>query len=457
MLRLYNSISKQKEFFKSIKPQEISMYVCGVTVYDHCHLGHARCMVVFDMMVRYFKYLGYQVNFVRNITDVDDKIIRKAQESGKQPEMVANTFIHSMQEDAISLNIEFPNCEPKATDYIPQMIEMIKTLIDKNYAYVAKNGDVCFSVEKFQSYGKLSRQDLSQLVSGARIDVVEEKTSPLDFVLWKRSKEHEPSWSSPWGEGRPGWHIECSAMASCILGTPIDIHGGGLDLQFPHHENEIAQSEAASDTTFANYWLHVGLLQLNHEKMAKSTGNFLTIKAALKRYPAEVLKLFFMSGHYRSPLNFSDENLQQFHKTLQRLYQTLNQFKSTSTEIDKSWLKCFEEKMNDDFNTPEALAVLFELNSLINKDKRHDLIVTLKFLANLLGFLHLEPAQFLQANFGTDSSLSDEEINHFITERKNARNNKDFQKADDIRKQLVNHGIELEDKIEGTTWRRVVD
>ncbi len=455
MLYLYNSLSKQKELFKPLVPNTISMYVCGVTVYDHCHLGHARCMVVFDMMVKYFRYLGYQVHFTRNVTDIDDKILKKALEQHQSFENISKIYIESMHQDTDALGISHPDIEPLATAHIPEMIEMIQTLISLGYAYQAQNGDVCFSVEKFKDYGKLSRQNIEQLLSGARIDVVDEKASPLDFVLWKSSKPSEPAWESPWGPGRPGWHIECSAMAKAHLGPRIDIHGGGLDLQFPHHENEIAQSEASSGETFANYWLHVGLLQLNHEKMAKSTGNFMTIKDALRQYHPEVIKWFFMSAHYRSPLNYSDEMLSQAHKGLQRLYQTLKNFDNNqSSEIDETWLSRFDESMQDDFNTAEAMAILFELNNFINKEKNASLVPTLKKMANLLGVLFEEPLRFLQ--FSIEESLSEQEILNWIEKRRAARLEKQFQVADDIRKHLLEQGIELEDTASGTNWRRVI-
>jgi cysteinyl-tRNA synthetase len=454
MLYLYNSLTKQKELFKPLVPQHISMYVCGVTVYDHCHLGHARCMVAFDMMTRYFRFLGYHVQFIRNITDVDDKIIKKALESQQDFDAVSQRFIESMHDDASSLGLKGPDVEPLATEHIEEMKQMIQTLIDKGFAYCAANGDVCFSVEKFKSYGKLSKQNIKQLLAGVRIDVADDKQSPIDFVLWKSSKPGEPAWSSPWGEGRPGWHIECSAMAKAHLGAQIDIHGGGLDLQFPHHENEIAQSEACNGVPFANYWLHVGLLQLNHEKMAKSTGNFMTIKDALKQYHPEVIKWFFMSAHYRSPLNYTEEMLQQAQKGLQRLYQTLKNFSSEAnhSNVDETWLARFNQAMCDDFNTPEAIAIIFELNNLINKEKQGHLIPTLKKMAQLLGVLNDSAQAFLQ--FSSEESLSEQEILDWIHKRKTARLEKQYQVADEIRQYLLSHGVELEDTAQGTDWRR---
>lgn len=453
MLYLFNSLSKQKEAFKPLIEGHVSMYVCGVTVYDHCHLGHARCMVVFDMVANYFRHLGYQLKFVKNITDIDDKIIKKALQTEQTYDKVSQTFIESMRQDAETLGMKAPDVEPLATEHIDDMLQMIQILMDKGYAYQAQNGDVCFSVEKFQHYGQLSRQNTEQLISGVRVDVADDKQSPLDFVLWKSSKPGEPAWSSPWGEGRPGWHIECSAMAKAHLGPHIDIHGGGLDLQFPHHENEIAQSEACNGETFANYWMHVGLLQINHEKMAKSTGNFLTIKDALKNYHPEVIKWFFMNAHYRSPLNYSEEMLNQAYKSLQRLYQTLKNFDDKGEgAIDEAWLSRFNQAMCDDFNTSEAIAIIFELNTLINKDKAIHLIPTLKKMTNLLGVLFEEPQHFLQ--FSVQAQMTDSEIRSWIDKRNLARQEKRYQDADDIRQNLLKQGIELEDGPAGTQWRR---
>jgi cysteinyl-tRNA synthetase len=454
MLKIFNSISKQKEIFVPLTPNQVKMYVCGVTVYDHCHLGHARCMVVFDMMARYFRHLGYQLTFVRNITDIDDKIINKAAKEDVNYLDISTRYAQSMHEDARALGIIGPDLEPKATEHIEDMLDMIQTLIALGHAYLADNGDVCFAVETFAEYGKLSKQNIEQLMSGVRIEVNEKKRSPLDFVLWKQAKPGEPAWDSPWGPGRPGWHIECSAMARHHLGQHIDIHGGGLDLQFPHHENEIAQSEACNQTVFANYWLHVGLLQLNQEKMAKSTGNFLSIKDALKKYHPEVIKLFFMSSHYRSPLNFSEENLEQADKALQRLYQSLKNLPDQA-ELDSSWVKRFEQAMNDDFNTADALAVVFELNSEINRHKNYLLIFTLKYLLNLLG-LGQSPALDVLQFYSQQDGMNEAEIAAFISARKEARLAKDFAKADEIRQTLLSKGIELEDSASGTTWRRKI-
>jgi len=453
MLKIYNSLRKQKEEFKPLTPPLVKMYVCGVTVYDHCHLGHARCMVVFDMIARYFRHLGYQLQFVRNITDIDDKIIQKAMKEDVNYLDISQRYTASMHEDAEALGIIGPDVEPKATAHIQDMLEMIKTLLLQGNAYVAENGDLCFAVDSFADYGKLSKQNIEQLMSGVRIEVNDTKRSPLDFVLWKQAKPGEPSWDSPWGPGRPGWHIECSAMAKHHLGSHIDIHGGGLDLQFPHHENEIAQSEACNQVSFANYWVHVGLLQINHEKMAKSTGNFLTIKDALKTYHPEVIKLFFLSSHYRSPLNFSPESLAQADKTLQRIYQTLKLAQAQDV-IDPSWLAKFEEAMNDDFNTADAMAVIFELNSEIHRHQNLSLIATFKYLLNILGLGESSVLEVLQ--FSATDGLKEQEIAAYIEARAKARLDKDFQKADEIRKLLLSQGIELEDSSQGTSWRRKI-
>lgn len=453
MLSVFNSLSKQKEAFKPIIPGQVSMYVCGVTVYDHCHLGHARCMVVFDMVAHYLRHVGYQLKYVKNITDIDDKIIKKAIQTQQTFDVVSQTYIESMHQDATCLGMNAPDVEPLATEHIDDMLLMIQSLMDKGYAYLAQSGDVCFAVEKFKAYGQLSRQNTEQLIAGARVDIADDKRSPLDFVLWKSSKPGEPAWESPWGLGRPGWHIECSAMAKAHLGSHIDIHGGGLDLQFPHHENEIAQSEACNGEHFANYWMHVGLLQINHEKMAKSTGNFLTIKEALNQYHPEVIKWFFMNAHYRSPLNYSEEMLTQAYKSLQRLYQTLKNFDGEVDDpIDESWFSRFNEAMCDDFNTSEAIAIIFELNTLINKDRQAQWIPTLKKMANLLGVLYEEPQDFLQSS--VRSQISESEILSLIEQRNQARLEKRYQDADDIRKHLLTQGIELEDGASGTQWRR---
>jgi len=453
MLNLYNSLTRTKELFKPLKPGKIGMYVCGITVYDRCHLGHARSMVCFDVIVRFLRSQGYEVTYVRNITDIDDKIIVRANERGVSIDELTAQYINAMHDDARALNILPPNIEPRATSHIDSIIQLIKQLIDKGYAYVSDNGDVCYQVEQFADYGKLSHKDVDGLIAGARIDVVKEKRSPLDFVLWKKAKPGEPCWPSLWGDGRPGWHIECSAMAMHELGEQFDIHGGGLDLQFPHHENEIAQSEAASGRTFANYWLHVGMLQVNNEKMAKSLGNFYTIEDVLKQHHPEVVRYFLLSSHYRSPLNYSEENLQNANKALTRLYQSIKDFNNIEEngELAADWIEQFNEAMNDDFNTPVALSILFQLSHEVNKTNSLLLASTLKHAASILGLLVTPPEEFLQAGLEDDEKT---QVENLIQERLHARANRDWTRADEIRNKLLKQGIELEDSPTGTTWRR---
>ena len=452
MLNLYNSLSRTKEAFKPINPGKIGMYVCGITVYDQCHLGHARSMVCFDVIVRFLRSQGYDVTYVRNITDIDDKIIVRAQERGIPINELTAHYIETMNDDTRALNVLPPDLEPRATDHIGEIVHLIQRLIENEHAYVSDNGDVCYQVECFKAYGKLSHKVLEDLVAGSRVEVVKEKRSPLDFVLWKSAKPGEPSWPSPWGAGRPGWHIECSAMAMEELGEQFDIHGGGLDLQFPHHENEIAQSEAASGKPFANYWLHVGMLQVNNEKMSKSTGNFFTIADVLKKHHPEVIRYFLLSSHYRSPLNYTEDNLVLAGRALMRLYQSIKDVPFVESELDSAWVNQYNSAMNDDFNTPVALSVLFQLSHEINRTKSPTLAATLKHLAGTLGLLQEVAEKFLQAG------LADEEtndVNKLIEERLQARSAKDWAKADDIRKTLLARGIELEDGAEGTTWRIV--
>lgn len=450
MLHLYNTLTRSKEQFVPLNPGKIGIYVCGVTVYDYCHLGHARSMVCFDVIIRFLRSMGYEVQFVRNITDIDDKIIDRASERGVSIEALTAEFIQAMHDDERALNIIPPDLEPRATAYIPSIIQLIQRLIDAEYAYVTDIGDVCYEVGRFADYGKLSRKKVDDLIAGSRVDVVHEKRSPLDFVLWKKAKPGEPSWSSPWGEGRPGWHIECSAMAMDTLGEQFDIHGGGLDLQFPHHENEIAQSEACTHKPFANYWLHVGMLQVNNEKMAKSVGNFFTIESVLKKHHPEVVRYFLLSSHYRSPLNYSEENFQLSRKALMRLYQSIKDIAITNQALDEKWLAEFNQAMNDDFNTPIALSVLFKLSHEVNKEKSPQLGYTLQYLAGILGLLSSDPETFLKA--GVDDS---DKISQLVEERLQARKAKNFARADEIRTQLTELGIELEDSAEGTTWRLI--
>jgi cysteinyl-tRNA synthetase len=425
-----------------------------MTVYDMCHLGHARSMVSFDVIVRFLRAAGYKVTFVRNITDIDDKIIKRAIERDVGIDALTSKYIDFMHQDADTLGCLTPTIEPRATHYIPSIIKLIERLIVKKHAYISDDGDVCYEVSQFAEYGKLSNKKIEDLKAGSRVDVAEGKRSPLDFVLWKRAKSGEPSWPSPWGEGRPGWHIECSAMAMDVLGEHFDIHGGGLDLQFPHHENEIAQSEGATGKPFANYWLHVGMLQVAHEKMSKSLGNFFTIQDVLAQYPAEIIRYFLLSSHYRSPLNYTEHNLELATKALNRLYQSIRNvdFDACVADIDTKWLKLFQTAMCDDFNTPEALAVLFQLSHELNKTNSSTLARTLKHLAGMLGLLQANPDEFLKSGV---KSIDIQEIEALIQARHDARNNRDFKEADRIRAQLLDDGIELEDNASKTTWRNM--
>lgn len=450
MLHLYNTLTRTKELFVPINPGKIGLYVCGITVYDRCHLGHARSMVCFDVIVRFLRSAGYAVQFVRNITDIDDKIITRANEHGISIDGLTAEFIQAMHDDEKALSIIPPDLEPRATAHMPSIIQLIQRLTDAGYAYVTDHGDVCYEVSRFAHYGKLSRKKIKDLIAGSRVDVVHEKRSPLDFVLWKKAKPGEPSWSSPWGEGRPGWHIECSAMAMDTLGEQFDIHGGGLDLEFPHHENEIAQSEACTHKQFANYWLHVGMLQVNNEKMAKSVGNFFTIASVLKEHHPEVIRYFLLSSHYRSPLNYSEDNFQLARKALMRLYQSIKDIPLTEEKVDEKWHAEFNQAMNDDFNTPIALSVLFQLSHAVNKEKLTHLAYTLKHLAGILGLLQDAPATFLKSGAGDADKIS-----QLIEERLQARKARNFARADEIRAELTELGVELEDNANGTTWRLI--
>ncbi len=459
MLQIYNTLTKQKTPFKPLTPGEVKLYVCGMTVYDYCHIGHARVLVVFDIITRYLRINGYHVTYVRNITDIDDKIITRANKKQQSVSELTDVFIDAMHQDAQALGVLPPDKEPRATDWIESMITMINTLIDKGYAYVADNGDVNYDVTRFAEYGKLSHKTLDDLQAGARVDIEQSKRCPLDFVLWKKAKAGEPSWPSPWGEGRPGWHIECSAMSTTELGTHFDIHGGGFDLQFPHHENEIAQSVAATGDPFVNTWMHVGFVQINREKMSKSLGNFFTIRDVLALYPAEVVRYFLLSSHYRSPLDYSDAALNNAKAALNRFYLALRDVTPTaSTESIGDYRERFMAKMDDDFNTPEALAVLFDLTRDINHakaqqdlTKAQQLAGQLHELANILGLLTNEPADFLQQ---TADGLFAQQIDALIDERNRARAEKNWAQADKVRQQLVDAGVILEDGATGTTWRR---
>ncbi len=471
MLHIFNTLTRRKETFKPIEPGKVKLYVCGMTVYDFCHIGHARVMVVFDMVQRWLRASGMEVTYVRNITDIDDKIIKRAVENKETIKALTDRFIGAMHEDADALGIERPTHEPRATDYVPQMQNIITRLMDKNYAYQVEQGDVNYAVRNFKNYGQLSGKSLDDLIAGERVAIAGGKQDPLDFVLWKTAKADEPAdtkWESPWGLGRPGWHIECSAMSCELLGKHFDIHGGGADLQFPHHENEIAQSEAAfSDETgkpFVNTWMHNGFVRVNEEKMSKSLGNFFTIREVLKVFDPEVVRFFILKAHYRSPLNYSDTHLEEARQGLTRLYNALSTVEDIPTYGKPSaWRTRFAEVMNDDFNTSEAIAILFELAGEINKaegpeklDERRDLARELKQLAKLLGLLERPAQEFLQTSGGSQSANNDTAaIEAAIQARTDAKQGKDFAKADQIRQDLLAQGIVLEDKPGGITlWRR---
>lgn len=458
MLKIYNSLAKCKQNFVPLTTNKVKLYVCGMTVYDYCHLGHARVMVVFDMIVRWFRDSGYEVTYVRNITDIDDKIIKRAQENQEPIEALTGRFIRAMDEDSSALGVLPPSFEPRATQYIESMISMIQILIEKDFAYAAPNGDVYYAVDKFPDYGKLSGKVAADLNAGERVAVNPHKRNPLDFVLWKAVKANEPCWPAPWGEGRPGWHIECSAMCENYLGEHFDIHGGGQDLQFPHHENEIAQSEAAHDTPFVNYWMHNGFVRVDNEKMSKSLGNFFTVREILASYQPEVVRFFILRAHYRSPLNYSDSHLEDAKHALDRLYTALKgNVVTIKPKLDWSniYAKRFMGAMNDDFNTPEAIAVLFDLANETNKKSLEQGANLLKELGGILGLLQQDPQQYFQGDTSLgDSVYTSEQIENFIQERVTARKEGDYTKADQIRKDLFNAGVVLEDNSQGTGWRR---
>ncbi len=453
---IYDSLTKQKREFKPLEDNKVKMYVCGMTVYDLCHLGHARTQVAFDIIYRYLSYKGYDVNYVRNITDIDDKIIKRANEKQIEISKLTAENIDYMHEDLSQLFIADPSCEPKATDNIENIVSMIADLIVKNSAYVGKNGDVFYSVESFADYGKLSGQKLDSLQVGIRVEENDAKNNPHDFVLWKLAKEGEPAWDSPWGAGRPGWHIECSAMARDLLGDSIDIHGGGFDLRFPHHENEIAQTEAVTNKPFVNFWMHAGFLNIKDEKMSKSLGNFLSIRDAVKIFDSEVLRFFLSSYHYRSEVNYSESNIKKAQESLNTLYISLRDFDidfSDDSELEQSFIDKFEQAMDDDFNTPEAFAVLFELAHEINKTKSSILANTLYYLASILGLLQYDPEEYFKNSYH-DSGLSNEEVDSLLQQRVAARKDKNWQLADEIRDKLTENNIILEDDASGTRWRR---
>ncbi len=458
MLKIYNSLTRQKEVFQPIRAGQVGMYVCGVTIYDLCHIGHGRTFVGFDVVVRYLRYLGYNVTFVRNITDVDDKIIKRAAENNESCEALTERLIGEMHADFDALNLQRPDIEPRATLHIQEIITLVEQLLANGNAYVADNGDVMFAIDSYADYGRLSGQDLEQLQAGARVGVEEAKRNPLDFVLWKMSKPGEPTWDSPWGAGRPGWHIECSAMNSKHLGNHFDIHGGGSDLMFPHHENEIAQSCCAHHTRYVNTWMHTGMVMVDREKMSKSLGNFFTIRDVLKVYDAETVRYFLMSGHYRSQLNYSDENLNQGRAALERLYTALRGMPVVAAAGGEVFVERFRAAMDDDFNTPEAYSVLFDLAREVNRLKAENaaeaagLAARLRELAGVLGLLEQDPEAFLQGDAGSDDEVA--EIEALIKARNDARASKDWPAADAARNRLNELGIVLEDGPQGTTWRR---
>ncbi|AOF14193.1 TPA: cysteine--tRNA ligase [Yersinia enterocolitica] len=460
MLKIFNTLSRQKEEFKPIHAGKIGMYVCGITIYDLCHIGHGRTFVAFDVVARYLRYLGYSLTYVRNVTDVDDKIIKRAIENNETCEQLTTRMLAEMHKDFDALNLQRPDLEPRATHHIPEIIELTERLIARNHAYVAANGDVMFSVESDPDYGVLSRQDLDQLQAGARVEVADVKRNPMDFVLWKMSKPGEPSWESPWGPGRPGWHIECSAMNGKQLGAHFDIHGGGSDLMFPHHENEIAQSTCAHDGPYVNYWMHSGMVMIDKEKMSKSLNNFFTIRDVLAYYDAETVRYFLMSGHYRSQLNYSEENLKQARASLERLYTALRGTDVNAAPAGGAEFEArFRAAMDDDFNTPEAYSVLFDIAREVNRLKAEDitaanaLAAELRKLAHVLGLLEQDPELFLQSGAQADG---DEvaKIEALIKQRNDARSSKDWALADSARDQLNELGIVLEDGPQGTVWRR---
>ncbi|TAN74546.1 MAG: cysteine--tRNA ligase [Gallionella sp.] len=476
MLKIYNTLAREKQDFIPILPGKVGMYVCGMTVYDYCHLGHARVLVVFDMVYRWLKAGGFDVDYVRNITDIDDKIIKRAADNGESIHALTARFIAAMREDADALGVQRPDHEPRATQYVPEMLEMIAALEQRGLAYRAADGDVNYAVRKFAGYGRLSGKSLEDLRAGERVEVAGGKNDPLDFVLWKHAREQEADevkWDSPWGRGRPGWHIECSAMGSKLLGKHFDIHGGGADLQFPHHENEIAQSEGAHQCSFVNYWMHNGFVRVDNEKMSKSLGNFFTIREVLKQYDAEVVRFFILRAHYRSPLNYSDAHLDDAKGALTRLYTALKTLTPPATLVrgepasspdkgrmggvavdwNEPYAQRFKDAMDDDFNTPEAVAVLFDLANEVNRTQSVEAATQLMALGGVLGLLQRDPLEFLRGGASADG-LDEPGINAQIAARIAAKQARNFAEADRIRKELLGDGIVLEDTSTGTTWRR---
>ncbi len=453
MLKIFNSFSRKKEDFTPIKENEVRMYVCGMTVYDYCHLGHARVLVVFDLINRWLRESGYNVLYVRNVTDIDDKIIARAIEQNISIKELTSKYIDAMNQDAKKLGVIPPDIEPKATEHIPAMIQMIQSLIDKGFAYIGENQDVYYSVLKFKNYGKLSGKSVDDLRAGNRVEINNNKENAFDFVLWKSAKENEPYWDSPWGKGRPGWHIECSAMSNELLGGYFDIHGGGQDLQFPHHENEIAQSEASNNCKMANYWIHNGFVKVDNEKMSKSLGNFFTIREILNVFDPEAVRFFILKAHYKSPLNYSDRHIEEAKQGLIRLYLAIRSIVKTDSAIDwtNKYAVEFKAALDDDFNSPEALATLYDLANYVNKNQNNDYKNLLLKLANILGILNQDPEIFLK---GTKIDSLDVDIEALITKRNLAKMNKDFEEADKIRTFLEAHNILVEDTVDGTIWRK---
>ena len=459
MLKLFNTMTGKKEEFKPIEEGKVKMYVCGITVYDFCHIGHARAMISFDVITRFLRHIGYDLTFVRNITDVDDKIIKRAEENGEKPSELTERMIAAMHEDELALGNKLPDQEPKATEFMQQIIDMIQVLVDKGFAYQGESGDVFYRASKFSEYGKLNNRKLEDMLAGARIEVEASKEHPADFVLWKPAKAGEVSWDSPWGKGRPGWHIECSAMSTHCLGNHFDIHGGGPDLKFPHHENEIAQSEAATGEQYVNYWMHCGAVRVNNEKMSKSLGNFFTIREVLEKFNPEVVRYLMVSSQYRSSIDYSDASLKEAKTALERLYTALRGQEIAASYVATEYTQRFEDAMRDDFNTPVALSVLFELVRELNKaraegsEQAATLAAELKALADLVGLLSQDPEYFMQ-NSTVNEGLSAEEIEGFIAERAQARKDKNFARSDEIRDLLLEQGVTLLDTREGTTWTR---
>jgi len=454
MQKIYNSLSRKLQSFAPLRAGEVRMYVCGITVYDYCHLGHARMLVVFDLVRRWLRAAGLKVTYVRNITDIEDKIIRRAAENGESIDALTARFIRYMDEDAAVLGVEKPDHEPRATAYVPQMLDLIARLERNGLAYPAADGDVNFAVRKFAAYGRLSGKSLDELRAGERVEPASAKRDPLDFVLWKKSKPGEPLWESPWGGGRPGWHIECSAMSCALLGEHFDIHGGGQDLQFPHHENEIAQTEGATGKPFVNYWMHNGFVRVDEEKMSKSLGNFFTIREILKDYDPEVVRFFILRAHYRSPLNYSGAHMDDARTALSRLYTALKSA-DTATTVAPDWAEAhaqrFKAAMDDDFGTPQAVAVLFDLANEANRGSK-GAAAQLRALGGILGILQRDPQAFLQS--GPGGVMRDDRIRELIEARDAARKARDFASADRIRKELLDAGVVLEDGAAGTGWRR---